>query len=133
MVTLTEFLLARIAEDEAVAHRFDTTAYREWTYRPYGDRLGGECVPMGGQVSISEDWHDTGYVGVSDHIARHDPARVLAECAAKRAVVLTLTAWEPDSAPPPRVETAEHDAWRMLTALAQPHADHPDFDEAWRA
>ena len=59
-LTLTEFLLARIAEDEAEARKAGPMWRNEWS---------------------AED------VDVTLHIERHDPARVLAECEAKRRIV----------------------------------------------
>jgi hypothetical protein len=54
------------------------------------------------------------------HIARHDPARVLAECEAKRRIV----EWYGEE--PGRVGPA-------LGMLAAVYADHPEFREEWRA
>jgi len=53
------------------------------------------------------------------HIARHDPARVLAECEAKRRI-LTY---------------AEHndDVYLLGSYLALPYADHESFQAEWRA
>jgi hypothetical protein len=62
--TLTEFLLARIAEDEAVA--------RALSYSP--------------RWIMAHDMPDA-FPGVVEQIMRWDPARVLAECAAKRRIV----------------------------------------------
>src|SRR5690606_21424497 len=71
------FLLARIAEDESVAREspFD----RAWTAHP--DEIG-QPIKAGGRARIA-----TCAVDVMNHIARHDPARVLAECQAKRFIV----------------------------------------------
>src|SRR5690606_8332982 len=71
------FLLARIAEDERVAREspFD----RAGTAHP--DEIG-QPIKAGGRARIA-----TCAVDVMNHIARHDPARVLAECQAKRAIV----------------------------------------------
>ncbi|MFE7513814.1 DUF6221 family protein [Streptomyces sp. NPDC057540] len=69
-----------------------------------------------------------------DHIARHDPARVLAEVDAKgRLVDLTsgmLSAAEGDS-------EVDHyggldAAEAVLRATALPFAEHPDYQDAWR-
>jgi len=54
------------------------------------------------------------------HAVRWDPARVLAEVTAKRAVLALCEPWG----------LAEDVA--VLRLLAQPHAAHPDFDPAWR-
>lgn len=86
-MTITEFLEARIAEDETVAR--DAIANGEGAL----------------------DWADDGDP-TDIHIARHDPARVLAECAAKRAVIVYS---------PPK--TLQH--------LAAIYADHPDYQQEW--
>ena len=108
-MTLTEFLLARIAEDE---------------------RDGWE-VHVQGCPSVRDVPFpcECGY-----------PARVLAECEAKRRIVETFS-FENDAGsavdewmstgltPPPAVAALT----RVATLLALPYADHPDFHEAWRA
>ena len=88
-MTITEFLLARIAEDEVVAKRAaGSTAHRpgEWSWTGGGDVVGAVGRPVvyedGPWTSVVEC---DGATGV--HIARHDPARVLAECEAKRRIV----------------------------------------------
>jgi hypothetical protein len=106
-MTLTDFLLARYAEDEAVARAF-----------------------TGPRWIMADDMPDA-WAGLVDHVMRHRPARVLAECEALRTCISILTAWEPDPTPDERVETPEHDAWRILRALASVYADHPNFDARW--
>jgi len=102
-MTLTDFLLARIAEDEAAArHSLD------------GDI---EYLP-----SLTTKHGDVIYLGVTH------PARVLAECAAKRAILFDEV---PDG------PTADYvGGWRdarmeYLRLLVQPYASHPDFDPEW--
>jgi hypothetical protein len=108
LVTLTEFLLARIAEDEWVAEGARRTS-------------GGEWLPV---------WLDTPFdARMDDHIARHDPARVLAECEAKRRIVERCT---PLSDMQVRRQTRAL-ATDVLCALASVYADHPEFQEEWRA
>lgn len=119
-MTITEFLLARIAEDEAVAR--DATALAEVPWRAtYGRQVetahDGYLVTPEDEHSRSDDPTDA----VSEHIARHDPARVLAECEAKREIV--------------RVYLSNPMSWQSevaVRALAAVHADHPDYDESWR-
>src|SRR4026208_2134659 len=102
-MTLTEFLLARIAEDEEAAQvcaeAFPSpweVADRGWRVRIYaatmpdlGDHaeLGDVVVPCVIEVEPTRHHHLLNEGGwLSDrvaHIARHDPARVLAECEAK--------------------------------------------------
>lgn len=105
--------------------------------------------------------YDGMYAADATHIARHDPARVLAECAAKRAIVSEhrqvmfteasllgidnlpackkchTIAPAPDGWPADEDWTQEriNDSYpcRTLRLLAQPYADHSDFDPAWRS
>ncbi len=117
---LDGFLLARIAEDQ---------------------RLAAEAAAATGQ----ESWD--GVPGVlpreaADHVAHHDPARVLAECAAKRRLVLACRDARPDlhllGARPqgldfPLPPTDQHQlAALTLALLALPYAAHPDYRPAWR-
>ncbi|MBD8079688.1 hypothetical protein IF651_11535 [Cellulosimicrobium arenosum] len=99
-MTLTQFLLARIADDEAAADS-----------------------PVG---SAGTFW---------------SPARVRAECAAKRRIVTLAyeaTGYdmtvdlerESDSRTESGVEFVGD---RILRALATPYADHPDYEPRWGA
>ena len=72
----------------------------------------------------------------ADHIARHDPARVLAEVAAKRKVLDLRDSWarEAETAPPQashlfRAQVSAADA--VIRALAQPFAGRPGWREEW--
>lgn len=66
------------------------------------------------------------------HIARHDPARVLAEVATTRSIVSNMCslhegAWQYDDA-----RTAvEHLTLTTVRRLAQLDADHADYDPEW--
>lgn len=129
---LPAFLLARIAEDEEVAR----SAYYE------------------GQRWLSEEedvvrWPEDELVHIASrkrdaaHIARHDPARVLADCAAARDVLTLLRRYEgairqesavakPGDRPPTNLYAARDALLEAARLLAQPHAAHPDFDPSWR-
>ncbi len=127
-MTIADFLLARIAEDEAVAH--EAAGIRGRTRFVPGrepevpdlslwandDVLGGATVSIG-------------------------PERVLSECEAKRRLVeLHEDNWS--DIPEMALESCttcglpgEYDVpWPCPTirALAAVYADHPDYDEAWR-
>jgi hypothetical protein len=106
-VTLTEFLLARVAEDEAHAE-----------------------AAKGKTISMSADWED---VAAVDHAYRWDPARVLAECEAKRRVVEAAADLESGRALAASgsliIQGLGH---RLLRILAAPCADHSDYDPVWR-
>lgn len=76
-----------------------------------------------------------------DHIARHDPARVLADIAAKRAIVawcserdkVQINAGDPSD--PQNYIEGEYSHGPdsvVLRLLVQPFAEHADFDPAWR-
>lgn len=107
MSSIVEFLEARIAEDEAAAKR-DLDLMPAINYERERIRLPLALV--------------TGM---------HNPDRVLAECKAKRAIIETLRwlgnqhEWDFFD---PCVESAIP---KMLSALAQPYSDHPDFDVSW--
>jgi len=94
---LTEFLLARIAEDEGVA------------------RDVGEGYP---RALLGPSAHS--------HAFKWLPARVLAECEAKRRIMEECA----DLASSEDVYTH---ADLILCALALPYADHPEYREAWRS
>ena len=140
---LTEFLLARIAEDEALAQ---VATPGQW------DRDSGWSIT----APPPEDWSGP-YVVVetkqrndAEFIASHNPARVLAECEAKRNIVAHLVDAERGVARAARLlaregndsrdaQEAEFAADAKLDAVtciakhvAAVYADHPDFDEEWR-
>ena len=128
-MTITDFLLARIAEDEAAAKA--AAAHGRW---PSGDWwaegswwLEGVEMLCVGKGSTGADVIAYAYAEPERaHIARHDPARVLAECEAKRRIVELF----PDAA-------QDGDGWNdagysVLRDLAAVYADHPDYREEWR-
>ena len=150
-VTLTEFLLARIAEDEAVA-KAATAGPWHWEHTDWNDVNDGACVegqdwdhhgpdlisPQTTVITSTGYDHDRVLVEKADgeHIARHDPARVLVECEAKQRIVENYRSLEPhtlaDDAATEIVWHAQglHEA---INDLAQVYADHPDFRDEWRA
>lgn len=112
MTTITDFLLARITEDEAVARAADArpiVAHGRWSLVDTEQRVD----------AIGVVWyrHDDGWSGSdsgawsagTEHLERFDPTRVLAECEAKRRIVEFHQQW------PVLVETARPDV-----ALRQP-------------
>jgi len=130
-VTLTEFLLARIAEDKAEAKAAGQVESSQWWVDGPAQVSGKHWVYATGEKFERRE--------VADHIARHDPARVLAECEAKRRIV----GWHgfghecPDDGTVAGLAPAgwygeSSDECPTLLALAMPYADHPDYDEAWK-
>lgn len=82
-------------------------------------------------------------LAVADHIVTWDPARVLAEIAAKRRILGRHRDYDfppdPDDGPgdyawTPRCDTC-FETWPCPTLLdlAAPYAGHPDYDPAWKA
>ena len=135
-LTITDFLLARIAEDEAAVYRWDSDGPNGavvatlWT----GEAPGYTTVAAS---SVEGVWVADG----REVEARHahilfDPARVLAECKAKREIVeLAEEATGLDM-------TVDQDRlcgardWPyvgdlILAHLAAVYASHPDYDPAW--
>jgi len=102
MPDLTEFLLARIAEDEAKARHA-----RDW------------LAPIGAHgAQVAGEWV-------------YDPGRVLAECDAKRRIVAGCSAvlFHSRSAVTAQARTNAEATMRLL---ALPYADHEGFREEWR-
>ena len=126
-VTLTEFLLARIAEDREAAGQ------AKW--------------------AMQDEWFTEADDKVDEYVRRLSPTRVLAECEAKRRIM----EWHPVYRGPRLVAVDRRPAgfaceqchatssiseqsviedlgWcETLRLLALPYADHPDYDEAWQA
>jgi hypothetical protein len=121
---LEEFLLARIAEDKRIAvTAAAASGGEEWS--------ADELSPALPEVRAAQ------------HAARFDPSRVLAECTAKRRIVLACREASPDLAflgarPPgmadfPLSPHGQHQlAALTLAVLALPYADHPSYRPEWR-
>lgn len=124
MDDLVAFLRARLDEDERVAREaLSDTGGPVWSDGgQYGESVNVD--ETGGPVAVGA-W--TGYLGDGPryHIARHDPARVLAEVAAHRAWVDWIDGELADDA-------AQQMPWDLACALAAVYASHPDYREEWR-
>lgn len=149
---LVDFLRARLDEDEAAAK---AATSGPWWYNPGKQWLGPEAFekydltkgeefvgyggphPFTGAVCATGPASHAQSMADAAHIARHDPARVLAEIEAKR-MLLDLHA-------PGEMEYVDGDVCmacdvrgeepfypcKTLRLLARPFRDHPDFDQAW--
>jgi hypothetical protein len=125
-MTLTEFLLARIAEDEDVARRLSRATLSGWE----ADEQEHAVCSMADTIAEGVQF------GMETHIARWEPRRVIAECEAKRRIIdlhdggkdksrglwVNRTGCTCGDMPP----------CRTLAALAMPYADHPDYRVEWR-
>lgn len=110
--TITEFLEARLAEDEVQAEAASVSMHgeRHENQRHYGSYiLSSERDSTEAQDEFILEWW---------------PARVLAECAAKRARLQIIEGgW---------IGYNDDNILGDLLALeAAPYKDHPDYDESW--
>lgn len=101
-MTITEFLLARIAEDEADANR-------------------GRSHPD--PTTFARD--NYGYLWVQ-------PARVLAECEAKRRILDDWEALTEENDGSERDRAMIDNLNDVMEYLAAVYADHPDYRDEWR-
>jgi hypothetical protein len=126
---LRAFVAARLDEDEAAAL---AAAEGSWSFVGYDDP---------GWAIVANDEHEVVSRSGSDdasHIARHDPARVLREVAAKRAIVELHQPNEDGCSlcflvidDPAHIGEWEAFPCRTLRQLAAVWSDHPDFDPNW--
>jgi hypothetical protein len=120
---LIAFYQARLDEAEEKAHAALWAGDERWEVLP------GQEEPFHRPWQVVDGTYEEGLVwvkphaadelGVAEHIALQQPLNVLADIAAKRAV-LDGFSWEAG-------ET------RAITALVQPFASHPDFRPEWAA
>ncbi len=172
-VTLTEFLTARLDEDAVAAQAAFPGPWRhdpgkEWfvdsdklrAARAGVRQSGGEEAVLAGHalvvgVAATGPSDDPQSMADAEHIARHDPARVLADVEAKRRIVALhepkTSTWPKAHGMEPYVERTctecgtgrqepgdPADFWPTdwpcptLRMLALPFADHPQFRAEWR-
>lgn len=111
-MTITEFLLARIAEDEAAANAVDL---------------------LSSEMEIISTHHLPEF---ADYMLRWQPNAVRAECAAKRAII---EQYETYGAAAQGAVSVAYTMARVsqrvmdgaLRALAAVYKDHPDYQEEW--
>ena len=135
-LTLYEFLLARYAERELAARvAADGPGEGHWRPRHRGDE-GDEVTDAAGEVVAAGDPPE-----VAEVIAWHDPAWVLRDVAAKRAVVrIHAPAVADDQVldwcrgcnwTELREWASRSDDCPTLRALGSIYADHPDYRLEW--
>lgn len=173
--SLVEFLTARLAEDETIALTASRGSWSNGIYTPLADEWEASVSAHGDEellvalrpglprppqimdggwgqaIHARADYRDADDISVAlvlTHAARHDPARVLAEVAAKRKLLgahradkkghcKTCARWTTDMTDDGY--KLDHVAYEGVEApcltrrlLALPWADHPDYDESWR-
>lgn len=119
--TITDFLLARITEDERIAQRMVDELEDQIEAGGFTglDANGPFTVTrmLSAQLWAYYDgqtrWRN---FARGQYLARvGDPTRVLAECAAKRAII----------------EAADHGYLSYVAPLAAVYSDHPDYNPQW--
>lgn len=130
------FLAARYDEDEATARAATQGRWHRnqgWASSPSIDAGEYDTVIGPGEVRCATYCYGgSSSVEVSDedaaHIAHHDPARVLAEVAAKRAILAAASDYMPE------LDSGDNGEWALdlvVRHLASPYADHPDYSPEW--
>lgn len=160
--TITEFLTARIEEDEAAARA--ATESGSGDVIPEGNALRRFLNAQSGTATVEDvlyfvwcsaldakammqESHATeeGYLNhqrnslerARSALALGDPARVLREVAAKRAMVEYFSQTLVEATPLRRQSMSDLEFLRVLDAqralgwLADSYADHPDYDQRW--
>lgn len=131
---LTEFLAARLDEDQAEAHLAITEIdpEGEWAVSEWTGGVNHFVLTRSGAMAAAAQ------VGTAPHIARHDPARALREIEAGR----KLLAWYADSVDAAKLfreklgtgthmATAAESYLNAIRAAAAVYRDHPDYDPLW--
>lgn len=160
-LALARFLLERFAEDEAIANDAlhpDAVEPGVWITEHHDS----EYHDLPNRAHIAEDRHGRYwsvahevFIPIAEHMARHDPARVLVECGAKRAIVEryvevrdhfdgTVALYSGPESPSwgggmepelqERLDTVEEllgELEIVLGHLAEPYASHPDCRPEW--
>ena len=123
-MTLAEFLAARIEEDEAAARGaggeyWYTAVVPGESMRKSPDEPTHTIIDSPKSLITYEVCTDE----MAEHIVRHDPERVLAECEAKRRIVRRHTLCD---------DTSFGEPCEDLRDLAVPYRDHPDYRQEWK-
>jgi hypothetical protein len=127
-MTIVEFLLERIYEDEVAARE----CLLPKNLVPYSDERIPPIKP--------NEWGSLvdNYLGgpMGKHCARHDPTRVLAECAAKRFILTMHETYARVASERTGIAAFGAECGRDVTAdvlkpLVAVYKDHPDYDGGW--
>lgn len=124
-MTVKEFLLARITEDEKVAEEVLSDR------RPHSGELRDHLDEHGvSDAELMFRFHRRRRVlhNDQDWFVAVAPERVIAECAAKRRIIEHVAEIEFNSGDPWTHEMGDE----ILSQLALPYAKHPEYREEWR-
>lgn len=139
-MTLTEFLTARLDEDESAALAAAKYPGKDWTTHPGRDNSEAVVFEDAGSPIAWIDIPDA--MAVAGHMASHDPRRVLREVEAKRRILAdyenqygydlpegVAEGRDPDER---MRDQASSDALGIVAAdLAAVYSDHPDYNPDW--
>ncbi|PRX91968.1 DUF6221 family protein [Allonocardiopsis opalescens] len=133
-MTITDFLYARLAEDEDTALTAaggSMYQHGRWSLRPTSD--GADVLTRGFYVILSDELPE-----VAAHVVRHHPDRVLAEVKVKRQILAEYEAAIRDD------RDIVNDEWvsgqnqgavnalkPVIHLLAAVYRDHPDYQKDW--
>jgi hypothetical protein len=148
---LAAFVRRRLDEDEQIARAACEYAEAEWRLdEEYGETVlwwppeprVAEAERRHGLPVTSDQWRgqtiESGGTRIAPHIARHDPARVLADVAAKRRILAECAYWydkvnasATEKYPQPDLGARFEVAMPILLLLALPYRDHLDYRPEW--
>ena len=128
-MNIVEFLKARLAEDESDARAAADVDGARWNAADPFSGNGFDRVEGSGDTTVGYDMHS----GTCPHVARHDPARVLREIAAKRRIVegYRIARSALDQTDSPGLRAGSCASFVACLALASAYSDHPDFKADW--
>lgn len=127
MDDLVEWLCAQLDEDERIARAAAEELGADWFYEDGYVRARRELdlVATGTQDFLEEER--------GEHIARHDPARVLREVeATRRLVALHARAYHQCVTEDGPTQWHAADPCTTLRLLALPYAARPGYQDSWR-
>lgn len=152
---LVAFLRARLDEDEQVARRACEYAEAEWRLdEEFGETVlwwppephVAENERRHGLPVVSDQWRGqtiaSGGERIAPHVARHDPARILAEVEAKRGMLKLhgpreqyrdgCTVCDDSNDSCGCISGPCQYPCTTLRLLTLPYAGHDDYDESWK-
>lgn len=108
-------------------------------WRGFDGSLGGDTRPIA-RIAPAPDYEGsfvTDHDADAEHIARHDPSRVLREVEAKRKILDGHSPHKRGACPvcwrvTPKSSRREDYPCPTLRLLAAPYSDRPGYQEAWR-
>ncbi|MHA4848545.1 DUF6221 family protein [Rhodococcus sp. MSC1_016] len=133
-MNITDFIEARLREDESIARQAlhpDAKEPGVWMTEHHNSQYNDEpdrCHIAEDRKGHYWDVANEVYIPNAEHMARHDPARVLREVNAKRTTLTLLEHWPSWAVPGYDGNLPVRIALRHMAAV---YADHPDYDPTW--